>query len=119
MKKIGNIEFQIKGIELLDSSIIGPIQPLSSTSTFQFDIHLEHRIALDDQYLMFVCNVVIFDESKEISFGSIRTNCIYEINDLQTYLPDGKKINLPSEFVSTLNSISISTTRGMMFSLYR
>jgi len=32
---------------------------------------------------------------------------------------EGKDINLPSEFITTINSLSLSTSRGILFMLFR
>jgi hypothetical protein len=120
MEKTEQIGFQIKAIELLNSSLSAPNKPLPLNAIFQFDINLEHRIGLENRILIVVCNVNVFDESKESSLGNIRTSCIYEIQDLPSFFKEDKKqFDLPEPLITTLNSISISTTRGMMFSFFR
>ena len=43
----------------------------------------------------------------------------YNLADLDKFITDDKKVNLPNEFITKLNSVSVSTTLGMMFTMFR
>lgn len=119
MNRTEQIEFQIKAIELLDSSISAPDKPFSGNRLFQFDISVEHRISLEKRLIKVICSVTVHDESKETRFGNIRTSCTYEIQDLPKYYnKKEKRFDLPEQIITSLNTISISTTRGVMFSFF-
>jgi hypothetical protein len=120
MGKTKHIEFQIKAIELLDLSISAPNKPLSDHTTFQFDINLEHRFNLESRLLIILIHVTVFGENKNNPFGNIRTSCIYEVPSLPNFVnEEGKQFELPKDLIISLNSISVSTTRGIMFSSFR
>ena len=122
MKKKQTIaaNFQIKAIELLDSCINSPKFPLSEETVFQFDINLEHRISVEKSMVIVICSVSILDESKEQLLGKLRSSCIYAVENLSHFInSDSKAVELPEPFTVTLNSVSLSTTRGLMFSFFR
>jgi hypothetical protein len=120
MKKNVRDVFQIKAIELLGASLSPPDQPLQDKVVFQFDINIEHRIKPENKVLVAICNITIFSEKKERVYGHLRTSCIFEVEDLQDMLKGkGKQFNPSDQFLSELNAIALSTTRGMMFSQFR
>ena len=122
MKKNGieHIGFQIKAIELLDYVLTAPSQPLQNNPVFQYDIQLQQRISNEKNLVIVVCGVSVFNESKDQNYGKIKASCIYEVPDLKSFIDDEtKQASLPEQFVNTLNSVSISTTRGIAFSLFR
>lgn len=120
MKKAEQIGFQIKAIELLNLSLSSPLTSLSNTEVFQFEVSIEHKIRKENPLVFVICNVNIFDESKANLYGNIRTSCTYEVQGLSKSMKKGEQqFELPDELVSTLNSISISSLRGVMFSNFR
>ena len=119
-KKDNPISFQIKAIELLDSCLNAPKQPLTTNTVFQFEIDLEHRLNVDEKVVIVVCLVSIYNGKKEELLGQLKSSCIFLIDDLQVYINSKTKaLELPEYFATSLNSISISTTRGLMFSFFR
>jgi hypothetical protein len=114
------VNFQIRSIELLDFSMNSPMKPLGAETTFNFDINLEHKVNPEKDFLIVVCTVTVLNESREVQFGKLRAGCIYFIEKVDQFInPESKTVELPEPLALTLNSISLSTTRGMMFSLFR
>lgn len=114
-KEIG---FLLKGIELLESHLNEPHTTVEADSTFKFNINIEHKIDPSKNILIVVTAVNIFIEKEKDIVGSIKTSVIYEIANLLDFLTD-KGFELPQDLVTTLNSIALSTSRGMMFSQFR
>ncbi|MBL0073688.1 MAG: hypothetical protein IPP34_18540 [Bacteroidetes bacterium] len=53
--------------------------------------------------------------------GALSVSCIFEILNFEDVIKveaDGK-VNIPPRLIETLNIISISTTRGVMFSTFK
>ncbi len=115
-----NIGFQIRGMEILDSCLNAPTSPLHPNPKFQFDLAIEHRINLENNLVIVICKVGIRNESKETLFGELRGSCIFFVEKLNDYFdPQTNKLSLPEDFVVTLNSVTISSMRGLMFSFFR
>jgi hypothetical protein len=118
MKKTENIQYQIIGIDLLDSYLSAPPLILPSAAMSQFELNVQHHIALQQKLIFVNCRVAILNNTKEITYGSLSSSCTFEFPDLQSFF-DGKKVNLPDEVVLSINSIAVNSTRGMLFSLFR
>ncbi|MDI1322261.1 MAG: hypothetical protein PSV36_05895 [Algoriphagus sp.] len=115
-----NLNFQIRGMEILDSCLNAPTSPLPSNPKFQFDLAIEHRVNLENKFVIVICKVGIRSESKEILYGELRGSCIFFVEKLDEYfIQESNKLTLPDDFVVTLNSVTISSIRGLMFSFFR
>lgn len=115
-----NLNFQIRGMEILDSCLNAPTSPLPSNPKFQFDLAIEHRVNLENKLVIVICKVGIRSESKEILYGELRGSCIFFVEKLEDFfIAENNQLNLPDQLVVTLNSVTISSIRGLMFSFFR
>jgi hypothetical protein len=120
MAKKVKIEFQIKGIELVEVSLNPPSDSQKKTKVFQYNINLEHRIIPENKWFLNRLNIDIYTDDQKTRVGHIQTVINFEINNFDAFLDEEKtKIDLPEDIITTFNSISISTTRGIMFSQFR
>lgn len=119
-KEEENIEFQLTNIEILESEIKTPKEPLVNNIVFSFDIALEQRFNVEQELIFVICDITIFpQDNPEQKLGKYRSSCIFKVNNLSKYIAENKKINLSENFIVTLNSVALSTTRGLMFSLFK
>lgn len=119
-KKEENIEFQLINIEILESEIKSPKEPLPNSIVFSFDIALEQRFNVEQELIFVICDITTFpQDNPEQKLGKYRASCIFKVNNLNKYITKGKKINISENFIITINSVAISTTRGLMFSLFK
>lgn len=113
------VSFQLKRIELLDFCFNHPKQQIPARMVFNFEIKIEHKILADNNYIAVVVTIEINNGQRESKLGSIMVSCLFEIPELKEYIdPNNNTPKLPEEFLTTINSISISTVRGVMFSQF-
>ena len=113
-----NISFKIDTIELLDYSLSGKDKEIPSEAVFNFDINIEHRFDIQNNRIIAISNFKIFIEGIEGDVGRASISCIFNILEMSKYI-DGNDITIPSEFITTINSLSLSTSRGILFMLFR
>jgi len=119
-EKEENIEYQIKGIEILDSFLKTPKQSIPKGTAYQFNMNIEHRIDLGRKFVMVLTDVSCFVDDAQGDLGKFKSSCIFYIPQLEKYIDkETKALNLPEQFLISINSISISTTRGLMFSFLK
>lgn len=115
-----NVNFQIKGIELLEINLKNPQIPLEPERTYNFNVNIEQRINNEEKLVIVVTSVDVIYEEDQQCHASIKTSCIFLIENFQDFLvANTNQVNFPDQFVITLNSISLSTTRGIMFSSFK
>jgi hypothetical protein len=112
------ISFKIDTIELLDYSLSGKDKEIPSEAVFNFDINIEHRFDIQNNRIIAISNFKIFIEGIEGDVGRASISCIFNILEMSKYI-DGNDITIPSEFITTINSLSLSTSRGILFMLFR
>lgn len=119
MLEVEKINFQIKGLELTESSFKLPIKKaITDKEVFKFTLNLEHILDPTKDILIVKTHITIIIEDTEEIVGLIQTQVTFNIIGLLNYFTEDK-INLPDNFISALNSISISTTRGIMFTTFK
>jgi len=114
------IKFLIKGIELLDSNIIYPKAPLIGVVIFKFDVNVEIKIINEQSLIMAIVSIDILDNNTTDKYGFIRVNCVFSIENFMSFVnTETKVLDFPKQFMTTINSISLSTTRGIMYDHFR
>ncbi|HNY53744.1 MAG TPA: hypothetical protein PK727_10105 [Bacteroidales bacterium] len=119
-RKSKDLRFQITGIDIEDVSITNPKTPFGKDISFRFHVNIEMKI---DSGAGKVINMVIIKVAESESLercGSIKVSCIFGVDNINSFMnPENGKNKLPEEFIHVLNSISISTARGVMYSQFR
>jgi hypothetical protein len=121
VKEDFKIEMKLKGIEMLNGSLQLPSNQDLNITNFNFNINIESKADAPNKIVFVIVNIEIKNEVQSVILGSISVSCIYEILnfvDVIKISTDGK-LDIPQALIEVLNSISISTTRGVMFSTFK
>jgi hypothetical protein len=110
-----NINFRLKNIEIAQSSLTAIDYALPDDVIFKFNINIEHLVNIDQNLIVIKPIVAIFIEEEQSILANLSVNLVFEIEDLASFAIE-KEVKLPSDIVIAMNSISISTLRGIMFS---
>lgn len=118
--KNGEIKFQIKGIELMDFNIIYPKTPLLGEVIFKFNINVEVKLSNENSLVMVINSVDIVDNNTLDKYAFAKVNCIFWVENFMSFVDKKtKKAKFPNRFITAINSISISTTRGILYSQFK
>ncbi len=116
-----DIEIQLKGIELLNID-----QRLSAVDTinirnFNFNINIETKADAPNKLLFAIIHIEILTEDQSQVVGGISVSCIFELKNFEELIKieSEGKLTLPQQLVDIINSISLSTTRGVMFATFK
>lgn len=113
-----NISFKLKNIEIGESSLRRVNYILPNDVIYKFTINIDHLLNVEQNLIVIKPIVDVFiDESGEI-LANLSASLIFEIENLSNYVFE-KEVKLPSDIIIALNSISISTVRGIMFSAFK
>ena len=119
-KQDSQISFKLGGIEILESCLFSTKITMPDNQVFNFDIQLEHKMNIPKQLIVVVPTISILAQKNGEQLGLFKSSCIYHVDNLADFLQkETNELSLPKEFIVTLNSVSISTTRGMMYSFFR
>jgi len=116
-----NVEMQIKAIELLNGSLQLPAEPNAVVTNFNFNISIESKADAPNKLVFVIVNVEIKNDDNSIVLGALSVSCIYEIVNFDEVIKieENGKLDIPQRLIETLSIISISTTRGVMFSTFK
>ena len=115
------VDFQIRSIQLMESFLAEPVDHSKPISDFSFDIRTELKINDEHQWFMIITDIKVRKKDQDDVLGKVKTQCVYHIDQFADITAKGSdgKIKIPKQLTDTLNSISLSTTRGIMFSAFR
>ncbi|MCT4581082.1 MAG: hypothetical protein N4A35_06655 [Flavobacteriales bacterium] len=113
-----SLKYKLANIEVLESYIKAPQKALPNFNDFSFSLDIQHQLNQDSEIIYVITEITVFHSSdKENLIGKYKSNCVFKIPQINDFLD--KELNLPENHLTTLNSISYSTTRGMMFSDFK
>jgi len=112
---------KLTGIELLSSSLSRPELVAKDQTAFLFGITLMHDITREKKLIFVIANVDIQSIEEKKNIGSISVSLIFEIENFEEVVTivDEQNFKLTEALKDVLNAISISTTRGVMFSTFK
>jgi hypothetical protein len=113
-------EFKLSGIELLEFSIKYHENIIKDLKIFHYNLNLEHRFIEDRKLVVVTISVEVIHEDHQTVLASFKASCIFEILNFEKIIVNqDNRLLLQPETVLIVNSISISTVRGIMFALFR
>jgi hypothetical protein len=114
-------ELQIRGIEILNGSLNLPAKPPTPVTNFNFNINIDSRADALNKLVFVIVHVSINNDDHSDVLGALSVSCIYEIPNYADVIKSDSegKLDIPQHLIETLNSLSISTTRGVMFSTFK
>ncbi|MEP6792872.1 MAG: hypothetical protein ABJB16_00985 [Saprospiraceae bacterium] len=109
------------GIELLHSSLVSPPAISPDLTDLTYHIKFDYQIDKDKKLVFIIVNIRIDTFPAEAEVGKLIVSHIYEIADFDHVIDikEGDKFSLPQELTTILNDISLSTTRGVMYTNYK
>ncbi len=122
MQTADKIIFSFKGIEIVQSSLnLKPAHKLDNKDEdFIFNIEVNQKIDASNKLVfVFVRILVLLPDMKE-EVGSFTSLCVFNVENFhEISKPENEQESLPPHFMNTLSSVSISTTRGLMFTHFK
>jgi hypothetical protein len=115
-----NISFRLKNMELLQSNLSAVNVSISSETLFKFNINIEHLINLNENIIAIkpIVEIFIEEHNKKTILGGLSASLVFEFENLPSFVKDNE-VKLPTDIINSINSISISTIRGIMFSTFK
>lgn len=114
------VNFQIRNIEIVEVYLKNPDTPIQKECEYNFDVSIEHRINGDDKLIVVALTISIRINNGETVNGRVKSNIFFQVNNIDDFqIPETKEYRIPEFFITTLNSISLSTSRGIIFSQFK
>lgn len=112
---------QFRTIELLNSSLLTPLGTNNANKVFTFDITTEIKLNEESKFIVVIIGIKISNEAKDTVFGTLTTSNIFYIENYDEVVTRNDKNEpvISSNLIISLNSISLSTTRGVMWSTFK
>jgi len=113
------ISFKFRNIDIVEFSFVHPKQPIPENSNFRFETQIEHKVNLAEKIIIVVSSFSIHCEDLNEKVGNAVVSCVYKIENIEDFVDENNVFSLPEHLLIMFNSISISTCRGVLFTLFR
>ncbi len=113
------VSYKLSAVELLNMEMKHPQQDNVDLSTFHFDLKLQHRVNTEKQLVFVITTINVMNQDKSVQMAMMQTSCILEVQNIQQLVDSENNVKFPNSFLDEINSISISTTRGIMYSEFK
>lgn len=115
-----NINFQLRGIEIADISIRHPEKHLPIECKYNFEINIQQRIVGKENTIIVTPAITVKLDEDNFICSTIKVNFIYQVENLEEFRKkESEEFEIPEFFNTTINSISLSTIRGIMYSHFK
>jgi hypothetical protein len=112
------VAFKIKRIEVLNSSLKTP-EIRSEVAGFNFEVGVRQGVNAQDKIVLAITSVSVYPVNSKELLGSFEAAFSFELEDFDNVFPEPLNMEVPDSLSMALNSISISTTRGLMFNAFK
>ncbi len=117
------VKYRLKAIEVLEVKLECPLIPNPKNITYGFTINVEQKVDVKKKCVIVFIEILVaveVVEKESMQVGSVKLSYIYEVDNLESFINTKTGlVKFPDEFNTTLNDISISTSRGVLFSLFK
>ena len=120
MEEQKNITFRLKNIELSQTSLSVVTESITNDTIFKFNINVEHLVNLNENVIAIkpIVEIFIEENNNKTILGGLSASLVFEFENLPSFVIDNE-VKLPTDIIIAINSISISTIRGIMFSTFK
>ncbi len=121
MENKKTLSFQIKNIEILDVQInLQENKQEDYLKDLGFNISIQNKFDFEKELILSIPKIEIHSQIDNALLGLIRVNCIFHIPHLSNHTQSkDTSPGIPEQLLLTLNAVSLSTTRGVMFSQFK
>ncbi len=114
-----SISFKFRNIDILEFSFTHPRYSIPENSNFRFETQIEHKVNLDEKIILVVSSFSILCEEFNEKVGNAVISCVYRIDNIEDFVNEKNEFLMPEQLLTMFNSVSISTCRGVLFTLFR
>jgi hypothetical protein len=110
-----------KGLEILEKSMQRRPDEGVNITAFNFDVNVESRLNPNERSILVIVRINLKEGGKDPNIASITTVCLYVLDNYDEVLlkNDGATYEIPADLNTLLQSVSVSTVRGIMYSEFR
>ncbi len=111
------INFRIKAIDVVQYSL-NPCPAVDvGEDGYSFNIEIQQKIDLPNKLVFVIVAIKISLTEKFPGLATLSTLCVFDVENLSDIVQkEQNQYLLPAPAATTLNSIALSTTRGIMYS---
>jgi hypothetical protein len=115
------INFQIKSVDLISSSVQSPKIMFTEQQSFNFNISVEQKLDAGNKCLIVIIHLEItVAQDLDYKLATASVACLFDIENYNDVVKmENNQATINPGITDVLNSISLSTTRGVLSQVLR
>jgi len=111
-KETKSLKIKLKDIQSLGMSFEGADIETDSQAEYNFDISISHEYNFEDEIVLAIMDIKVFESSSGSKICTSKLKFAFHIKNLIRHTPNK---TLDQKVVDLINTVSISTARGIIF----
>lgn len=119
--RIPKAEFFLKSIDILNSSMDHPADPDTSFENLKFNIGVQSKLDSVTRMISVEVSADVITEDAKTHLGAVSVSFLYQMVNFEEVfkLNAHNEYEMPPGLAADLSVISYSTTRGVMFAIFK
>lgn len=113
------LKFKIKQIEIIEFALKDAGKVITKDTVFRFETKIKHIIDAEKKVIDVIPDFNIYCDGSNYEIANTQVAVSFLLENIKEYFDQNGKLELPLQFIQMLNSLSISTCRGIMFALFK
>lgn len=105
---------QFRGIDVLNYHI-EPALPSDEAPSVGFMINVLHRLDQEQELVQVELDINLENADTRQQLGNLKTCCTFATRNVMIVNPETQEINSAQTFIDMMNSLSLSTARGILY----
>ncbi|GAB5464882.1 MAG: hypothetical protein Kapaf2KO_03180 [Candidatus Kapaibacteriales bacterium] len=113
---MANQRIQLRNIQVNEFAIVALKEPIPTGQTFNFDINFGYGVQVENSAVTVLTTISVFGKDKSTVYSRLQTALQFVVNEPEFAKSDDKgNTTIGKELAQELNSIALSTTRGILY----
>lgn len=112
-----SLPYRIGGIDVISCQLAEPTAAFASNQKMNFNLQLKHQVLEADQAVAVLCTIRTTSEASGTEIANFTGRMTFAVDEM-TRNEQGQ-VSLSAELMSSLNGITVSTMRGVMWATFK
>lgn len=115
------LTYRIGGVDMISCHLAEPTPQFAPDQKMNFNLQLRHQVMEKESAIAVICTIRTASEGTQQELATFTGRMTFAVDGLASITKqqaDGQ-IALPKDVINSLNGITISTMRGMMWSTFK
>lgn len=113
------IKIQFKDIGISEFSYRNPLSSLPENIPFRVNVEIKHKVNLRTEIIDAINDFIFLINGNKEPLAKVEISCRFHIESMKKHVNESGRFEISDQLADLINYTSLSTCRGILFSLFR